>query len=529
MQKSPRASVVTIPHALFLGVGLSAFLVYLYTLAPTITWRNAGVDSGDLATAVAVGGVPHPPGYPTYLVLGEGFKRLPFGDIAYRLNLLSATCAALAVAVMGLVIYQTLSRLSQAQAPSGETGQRSRLIWLCAVSASLALAFSGVFWSQAVITEVYALNVLFAAVLFYGALQVRAANQKWLVPLLAGLLGLSLGNHPTILLLLPLLIGTLKARWRWRLGIATLLAFCVGLSIYLVIPLRAATMPPVNWGMAITWSNFWWLVSAEAYHSLLFSLPWKYMPARIGAELRLVAEAFMGWGLPLGLLGWQRLTRCSRSLAYGSLLSFLLISIYAIGYNTSDSYVYLLPALLIFSWWIGWGLYDFGRILQRFIVSPSRQRDWVGRGIILLPLLSLALNFSAQNLSQDNEAYGYARQSLQRVSQGAVIISDDDPRTFALWYGRYGLALRPDVAVVNPNLLPYAWYRQVLSQTHARLRLSDGAGRPLTTLPAFIKLNLPNSPIYLVAPLSSALETYRLEPVAQLQHVLTSIPLNSSH
>jgi hypothetical protein len=520
---------VTKPSILFLGLGLSAFIVYVYTLAPTITWRNAGVDSGDLAAAVAVGGVPHPPGYPTYLVLAEGFKRLPFGDPAYRLNLLSATSAALAVAVMGLVISQTLSALSQAQAPPKETGQRARLIWLCAVSASLSLAFAKVFWSQAVITEVYALNALFAAVLFYGALNVRAANQSWLVPLLAGLLGLSLGNHPTILLLLPLLIGSLKARWRWRLGVATLLAFCVGLSIYVVIPLRAATTPPVNWGMATTWSNFWWLVSAEAYQPLLFSLSWKDVPARIGAELHLVAGTFMGWGLPLGWLGWQRLSGCNRSLAYSSLVTFLLISIYAIGYNTSDSYVYLLPALLIFCWWIGWGLYDFGRILQRFIASSSRQKDWVGWGMILLPFLSLSLNFSGQNLSQDDEAYSYARQSLQWVSQGAIIMSDDDPRTFALWYGRYGLALRPDVAVVNPNLLPYAWYRQVLSQTHAGLRLSDEAGRPVTALPSFVKLNLPNSPIYLVTPPYSALETYRLESAAQLQRVLVSTPLNWPH
>ena len=92
---------MTKPRTPFLIAGLVAFIVYVYTLAPTITWRNEGTDSGDLATAVAVGGVPHPPGYPTYLILGEAFKLLPFGDIAYRLNLLSAACAALTVAVVG--------------------------------------------------------------------------------------------------------------------------------------------------------------------------------------------------------------------------------------------------------------------------------------------------------------------------------------------------------------------------------------------------------------------------------------------
>jgi hypothetical protein len=141
---------------------------------------------------------------------------------------------------------------------------------------------------------------------------------------------------------------TLKARWQWRLVVAAFLAFCVGLAIYSIIPIRAATLPPINWGMATTWPNFLWLVSAEPYHQFLFTLPWKFVPTRIVTDLRLFTQAFVGWGLPVGFFGFQRLVRLHRSLAYTSLLTFLLISIYAIGYNTTDSYVYLLPAFLIF-------------------------------------------------------------------------------------------------------------------------------------------------------------------------------------
>jgi len=513
---------MTKPQTLFLIIGLLSFVVYGYTLAPTITWRNDGADSGDLATAVAVGGVPHPPGYPTYLILGEVFKLLPFGDVAYRLNLLSATCAALTVAVVGLVIHQILSAAIQPQLQvKEEADQAQSLIGFCAVSASLALAFSGAFWSQAVIAEVYTLQLLFTAVLLYGALQVQSTNEKWLVPSLADLMGLSLGNHPSILLLLPLLIWALKARWHWRLVVAVLLAFCVGLSVYMIIPIRAASFPPVNWGMATTWPDFLWLVSAEPYHQFVFSLPWEFVPARIVVELRLLAEAFMGWGLPVGLLGLQRLFRFNRSLAYSSLITFFLISVYAIGYNTTDSHVYLLPAFLIFSVWIGWGLYDCGSVLQKFMASRLRSSSLIiGGGIIFLPLLSLLLNYPAQNISQDDEAYAFAQESLQIVAQGAVIITDDDPRTFALWYGRYGLALRPDVAIVNSNLLPYAWYRQTLRQTHAHLLFPNEASPPATALSAFIELNLANSPIYLTTLQPPLLENYHLESAKHLQRVV---------
>jgi hypothetical protein len=82
------------------------------------------------------------------------------------------------------------------------------------------------------------------------------------------------------------------------------------------------------------------------------------------------------------------------------------------------------------------------------------------------------------------------------------------------------LNLRPDVAVINSNLLPYAWYRQTLRRTHANLLFSDQANQPLTTLADFVALNLPQSPIYLATLESPALAGYRLEPLDSLQRVL---------
>jgi hypothetical protein len=496
-------------HIFFLLAGLLSFLVYLQTLAPTITWRNEGDDSGDLAAAVAVGGVPHPPGYPTYLLLGSAFNLLPFGDTAYRLNLLSATCAALTIVVLGLTLFKTLSRAGSEVGLEG-----GRLAYICALAASLTLAFSALFWSQAVIAEVYTLNTFFAALLLYGTLQLQPANERWLFPALAGLLGLSLGNHLSILCLVPLLLG-IKISWSWPRLVTAGLAFVIGLSIYLIIPLRAATWPPINWGAATTWPNFFWLVTAEPYRSLPFTLPWRFIPVRVGVELRLLVETFMGWGIPIGLVGLRQLFKRDRRLATTSLLAFGLISIYAIGYNTTDSYIYLLPACLIFAWWLGCGLYH----LLNGLPGLTFQRLAMGAAI-LLPLLSLWLNFAGQDLSQDYAAYNYAQQNLEPVPAKAIILVEADPQTFALWYGRYGLGLRPDVAVVNSNLLAYSWYRQLLHRAHAPLLLTDQAGQPATTLSTFIDLNLAHSPLYLAASQTATLEGYRLEPFNGLHRVV---------
>jgi hypothetical protein len=74
---------------------LAPFLLYLLTLAPTIY----NLDSAELATAVATNGIVRATGYPLYLLLGKLFVLLPVGDVGYRLNLFSAVCGALTIAL----------------------------------------------------------------------------------------------------------------------------------------------------------------------------------------------------------------------------------------------------------------------------------------------------------------------------------------------------------------------------------------------------------------------------------------------
>src|SRR5215472_15371775 len=88
------------------AVAAGLLLVYLSTLAPGLTWANHGADGGDLITATATGGVAHPSGYPTYLILARLFLALPFGNLAWRANLLSAVCAAGAAAVVVALVRQ---------------------------------------------------------------------------------------------------------------------------------------------------------------------------------------------------------------------------------------------------------------------------------------------------------------------------------------------------------------------------------------------------------------------------------------
>src|SRR5918998_3272417 len=128
-EKVPCGPAVAVGGVVSLAVGA----VYLGTLAPTGLPYGTPytLDSPMLQAAVAVLGIGHPTGYPTYTMLTHLFTYLPVGDVAYRVNLASAVYGAAAVGV----VYAVGLRLG----------------WRIVAAAAGALAFGvgETFWSQA--------------------------------------------------------------------------------------------------------------------------------------------------------------------------------------------------------------------------------------------------------------------------------------------------------------------------------------------------------------------------------------------
>ena len=75
-------------------VGIAALALYVRTLAPSLLWG----DSAEFQTLSYTLGMTHPSGYMTQIMFGKLFTYIPVGNIAYRVNLMSAFFGALAVA-----------------------------------------------------------------------------------------------------------------------------------------------------------------------------------------------------------------------------------------------------------------------------------------------------------------------------------------------------------------------------------------------------------------------------------------------
>ena len=450
MKARPRWPAFAIPF-------VAALLLYLSTLAPTISWANHGADGGDLITAVAVNGVPHPPGYPAYVTLGQLFARLPLGSIAYRLNLMSAVCMALTTGLLGYTIARAFPTRS-IFAPG---------------AASVFFAAAPMVWGQAIIAEVHALNALFvAAILFLSPHFARGRNAT--IHLAALLWGLAYGNSITIAALSPLML----IAW-WRAGargrLLSCVAFLLGLSIYTLLPLRAALNPPINWGHAVTWSEFVAQVSAEMYRGYLFAVPWSEYPQRIAALAQLVVAQF-GWlGVGLAALGMWQVMRQPHKHWLGGALSILLYVLFALSYNTVDSDLYLIPVWLFAAWPIAYGIWTITDGFAASVRRLSPLTSYLVTFVILFcgPILTVAANYSNLNLRGDLTAENFARAVLAQAPAEAILITHDDAQTFTLWYYRFVDGQRPDVAIVDARMAGYPWYEPMLKSQGRPINLPE--------------------------------------------------------
>ena len=197
--------------------GTALFVTYLATLAPGVTFW----DAGELIAAAHSFGIPHPPGTPLFIALGRAWTVLlgPALGVAKAMNLLSAVCTAAACALGAWIIARQVGpRDSSANVP----------LW-GAVMGGVCAGLIATVWSNATETEVYAVALLHVAVLLASAVrageEVSDGGDRWLVGT-AYLLALAPAVHLSVLVAAPAAVA-LAARGsdnRWNAERAALLA-----------------------------------------------------------------------------------------------------------------------------------------------------------------------------------------------------------------------------------------------------------------------------------------------------------------
>lgn len=386
-----------------------AVCLYSLTVCRTVYWY----DSAEYVAAAVVLGIPHPPGYPLYTLIGHVFTWLPV-DPALAVNLMSAVFGAVAVALAFVVVRQ----LGAAR-------------WASALGA-LALATSGLFWSQAVIAEVYTPGLAFLLGVIALTLHGIASRRSGLLVAAAALAGLGLGVHLSIATCgigLAYLVVSSEPRWKRRLAVASSCAAATvaGASIFLYLPLRASMRPVLNFGDPSTWDAFAWMVTGGNYkHWFLHDYD---LAERCGQVAGIFYGELLIVGLGLALIGLVSLAR--KRPHYATAFALMIAgNVYTFfNYGVHDLAVFFLPSIALLFCLVGVGADALVAALPEY-VSPHRRRAVRGLAVCALagfPLSSAAINYSAVDLSDFTDAQDYGQQLAADLPAGAVIINFTTP------------------------------------------------------------------------------------------------------
>ena len=436
-----------------LTIAIIVFAVYLSMLPQVYSDANFGMDAGDLLGAVLTDGVPHPTGYPTYLLLGKIIQFLPWGSPFFKGALLSAVFASSTAG---------LSALLSARLISERTPTEVRAVITAAVG--MLAGFSPLLWSQAVIVEVYALAVFFIVCGLWWihlVLEGGRDRQQWTyIFCLSVLIGLGFGNHLMLGLLAPgfllaFMTAFKKKENRRNLIICVILVLTSAALIYAVLPLRAIGDPPINWGNPQTWEGFIWLISGQLYQGLSFRIPLEELFSRIFYFFTLLREQFGIAGLLLGVFGAVQFMNSEKKIRWVLLSTFLIYPLFSIGYTTNDSVVYTIPAFIVFTVWIGLGLSEAWALLE---TQPKWQTAMLGGVLSMLFLIRLPGVFTEVDPREVSGANAFAEACLEALPEDAILITQEDADTFPIWYHHFGLGERTDVMVITAKLLQFDWY-----------------------------------------------------------------------
>lgn len=190
--------------ALAISATLISLIIYWITKAPTLSFW----DCGEFIAASYIMGVPHPPGYPMYIILGRFISLLPISpDIAVRVNLLSVFGATASV----FAAYWLILRVALGWGEDVPGGLRKIGAGIGAFAGSIIMGFSYTFWSSAVEAEVYTLSMFLMLVANYLAFRwahdTGRRGRDRSILMISYLMWLSMGIHmTTFILMLPMVV-----------------------------------------------------------------------------------------------------------------------------------------------------------------------------------------------------------------------------------------------------------------------------------------------------------------------------------
>ncbi|NXQ88951.1 TM260 protein, partial [Nyctibius grandis] len=443
--------------------------LYTATLPPALP----GGDAGELITAAYELGVAHPPGYPLFTLLAKlATGLLPGGSPAHRVNLL---CALVGAAAASLLFY-TVFRLSGSYAGG--------------ILAAGVFSFSRLTWQWSIAAEVFSLNNLFVGLLMALTTHFEAAStakeRSKISKLGAFCCGLSLCNQHTIVLyiacIVPWVLSGLFRKTELSLGHLLKLGLCflAGLLPYLYLPASSyLNRARWTWGDQTTLQGFLTHFLREEYGT--FNLA-KSETGSSMREMLIFQLAQMKSELSLPVLVLALVACVSTALPTKQQKSPVIwlftgmLCLYSLFFAWRANLDITKPLFLgvVERFWLqssavvavlaGLGLATLASVGSA-VLEGSRALPWLEwLSALALVTSQVWANYSACDQSNNYVVDKFARNVLSSMPTGAVILLRGDLPGNALRYVHYCEGMRPDITLVDQEMMTYEWYLPKLAK-----------------------------------------------------------------
>ena len=455
---------------------LCVFIIYLFTLAPSVTQ----IDSGELASVQKTLGIAHPTGYPLFTIIGYLFLKIPFPatDI-YKANLLAAIWCSLGVylfiktaqflltGISSLIVNNKLKNKNIAE----EQKQRIETIKIIlpSVLGGIVLAFSKTFWLQSTSVEVYSLQIFLFISIIYTTLQAYFSKDNnifwWIWTAIA--LAFGFANHMTTILILPMIAILFFAKNKLtvpafkRIVVMLTVFFPLLILFYSYLPIRASANPEINWGNVVNLENFWRHFTGKQYQVWLFESFDSAKKQFIYYVENLPSEIFIV-NLGIILLGIISSYKFSKIIFHSFIITFIFSVLYSINYDIVDIDSYFLLSFIILCFFSVIGF-------QRILSGKQKYLNYA-IAVILLSLTAafqLLLNYNKTDQSDIYTFEDYTLSILKNTDPNSIIFSYQwDYFISPSYYFQFAEGIRKDIAVIDKELLRRSWYYNQINRSY---------------------------------------------------------------
>ncbi len=427
------------------GSGLVALVAYALTLHPGIP----GGDAGELAAAACAGGVAHPPGYPLHGLLLRLAGLVPLGTPLLRFHFVSAVCGAVTVALLVDLVTRWTKRPA--------SGLLAGAAWFA----------SPLPWLYATTTEVFALHTALVALVAWALTRdVQRGGGKRSALLFGVASGLALTHHQTALFVVgPLLLARGGKHPSWQ---ALLAGLALGGAPLLLLPMWSGVDTPFSWGDLRTLVGALTHLLRREYGTFQLAAG-EPASGGLGAFLRAFADfeghqsfAVVAVLVVIGLgLTWRTL-KSQRWVLLGAGTFVLCLVVFGSLANLPlDNPL-------------------FRDVVARFFLMPHlllcaacplwlRRRD-VTLGLVVV-LLGVGVLQRPRHDATSVRQYGLA---LLHQPEGALVLTQGDLIGNAMRGLQACEGVRPELRVIDQQLLTYPWYSTRLRRAFPDVHFPEG-------------------------------------------------------